>query len=161
PATQHWQEPPPALRAEDVWLSLDGGVRVHAWWCPPEGWEPGQGAVLYCHGNAGNLSHRAESIRRWQERLNTGVLIFDYPGYGRSTGRPGEAGCRAAADAACDWLLRERGVAPANVLLHGGSLGGAVAADLATRRPYRALVLLGTFTSVADMARRLYPWLPA
>jgi len=95
-----WVDPPPGLHAEDVWLAPAGGDRVHAWWCPPEGWEPSRGAVLYAHGNAGNLSHRGESVRRWQERVGSGVLIFDYPGYGKSTGRPSEAGCYATADAA-------------------------------------------------------------
>jgi pimeloyl-ACP methyl ester carboxylesterase len=160
PFARHWEEAPPGLAAEDVWLALDRRVKVHAWWCPPPSWIPARGAVLYCHGNAGNLSHRAESVRRWRDRLETAVLIFDYPGYGRSTGKPSEASCYAAADAASDWLQREKGVAPADVLLHGGSLGGAVAVELATRRPYRALVVLSTFTSVPDMASALYPWLP-
>lgn len=160
-ASRFWEEAPPGLRAEDVWFPLDRGVRVHAWWCPTADWTPAQGAVLYCHGNAGNLSSRAASVRRWQERIGSGVLIFDYPGYGRSSGRPGEAGCYAAANACYDWLVHEKGVAPCDILLHGGSLGGAVAVELARRRPYRALVILGTFTSVPDMARALYPWLPA
>jgi fermentation-respiration switch protein FrsA (DUF1100 family) len=89
------------------------------------------------------------------------VLIFDYPGYGRSTGKPSESGCYAAADAAYDWLVHEKGVAPEKIVLHGGSLGGGVAVELATRRRYRALILVGTFTSIPDMAAQLYPWLPA
>jgi fermentation-respiration switch protein FrsA (DUF1100 family) len=158
---QCWQEAPPTLRAEDVWFTLERGVRIHGWWCPTAGWTPAQGAVLYCHGNAGNLSSRAESIRRWQERIGSGVLIFDYPGYGRSSGRPSEPGCYAAADACYEWLVNDRGIAPHDILLHGGSLGGAVAIDLAARRAYRALAILSTFTSVPDMAKALYPWLPA
>jgi len=156
-----WVEPRPALHAEDVWLSLADGARIHAWWCPADGWRPSKGAVLYAHGNAGNLSHRAESVRLWQEHTGMGVLIFDYPGYGRSTGKPNEAGCYAAADAAYDWLLHEQHVAPETIVLYGGSLGGAVAIELATRRPYRALILVSTFTSIPDMATQLYPWLPA
>jgi fermentation-respiration switch protein FrsA (DUF1100 family) len=157
--SRHWEEAPPALNAHDIWLTLDRGVRIHAWWCPPADWTPAHGAVLYCQGYKGNLSLRAEGVRRWQERLGRGVLIFDYPGYGKSTGKPGEAGCYAAAGAACDWLLRE-GVAPEEIVLAGGSLGGGVATELATHRPYRALVLIAAFTSVPDMAARKYPWLP-
>jgi len=155
-----WVEPPSAIHAEDVWLSLDDGVRIHAWWCPSEGWQPSHGAVLYAHGNAGNLSHRGEGVRLWQKEIRTGVLIFDYPGYGRSTGKPSEASCYAAADAAYDWLVREKGVAPEKIILHGGSLGGGVAVELATRRRYRALILVSTFTSIPDMGAKLFPWLP-
>lgn len=157
---QHWVEAPPALGAEDVWLQLGMGVTVHGWWCPPAGWTPAQGALLYSQGYRGNLSQRGETIRRWQERVGRAVLIYDYPGYGRSTGKPSEDACYAAATAACDWLTREKGVAPRDVLLYGGSLGGGVAIELATRRPYRAVVLVGAFTSIPDMAARRYPWLP-
>jgi fermentation-respiration switch protein FrsA (DUF1100 family) len=153
-----WDRPPNA-RVQDVEWSVPG-ARVHAWWCPTEGWRPDQGALLYFHGNGGNLSHRGPGISRWQGELGTGVLIVDYPGYGRSTGRPTEAGCYAAADAAYAWLTGPKGIAPENVLLYGGSLGCAVAIDLAFRRPHRAMVLVSPFTSVTAMARHLYPLLP-
>jgi fermentation-respiration switch protein FrsA (DUF1100 family) len=152
---------PPNPRVQDVELHTPDGTLIHAWWCPPEHWQPGQGAVLYCHGNAGNLSHRGDGITRWHEQMGQAVLIFDYPGYGRSTGRPSEAGCYAAADAAYDWLTQTQHVPPERVLLYGGSLGGGVAVDLASRRPYRALVVVSTFTSIPDMAQKQFPWLPA
>ena len=98
--------------------------------------------------------------RRWQERIGSGVLIFDYPGYGRSSGRPSEAGCYAAADACYDWLVKEKAVAPHDILLHGGSLGGAVAVELAGDAVLRSgdpgHVHLG-----AGHGQALYPWLPA
>jgi fermentation-respiration switch protein FrsA (DUF1100 family) len=156
-----WEPPPPGLAVEDVDLTSAGGTRIHAWWAVPPGWEPSRGAMLYCHGNAGNLSHRGEGLRRWLDQLGVAVLIFDYPGYGRAEGIPTEAGCYAAADAAYDWLTGTAGVAGEKVLLYGGSLGGAVAIDLAARRPHRALVLVSAFSSLADMARALFPWLPA
>src|SRR5437879_3895713 len=87
---QSWNEPPAELHAEDVWLPLAGGPTIHAWWCVPEDWRPEQGAVLYSHGNAGNLSHRGEGARRWLTLLNQAVLLYDYPGYGRSTGKTNE-----------------------------------------------------------------------
>jgi len=160
-ASENWADPPDP-RVQDVTLPSADGTRLHAWWCPPNGWEPEHGATLYCHGNAGNLSHRGQSILRWQEApLRQAVLIFDYPGYGKSEGKPTEAGCYTAADAAYDWLVKEKQVSAERILLHGGSLGGGVAVDLASRRPYRALVLVAAFTSVPDMAQTLYPWLPA
>jgi fermentation-respiration switch protein FrsA (DUF1100 family) len=158
-AVEEWL-PPPNDRVEDIELITAEGTRIHAWWCPTEGWHPEQGAVLYSHGNAGNLSHRAEGIARWQQHMGEAVLIYDYPGYGKSTGRPSEPGCYAAAHAGYDWLTGDKQVAPERILLYGGSLGGAVAVDLASRRPYRAMVLVSTFTSIPDMARIVYPWLP-
>src|SRR5207253_8642806 len=72
-----------------------------------------------------------------------------------------ESGCYAAADAAFDWLVNVQKVQAERIILYGGSLGGGVAIELAGRRPHRALILVSTFTSVPDMAQRLYPWLPA
>jgi fermentation-respiration switch protein FrsA (DUF1100 family) len=149
---------PPNLRVQDIELRTADGTQIHAWWCPREG---AQGALLYCHGNAGNLSHRGEGIRRWQEGLKESVLIFDYPGYGKSAGKPHEQGCYAAGDAAYDWLTQQAGIPADRVVIYGGSLGGGVAVDLASRRPHRALVLVSTFTSIPDMAQQFYPWLPA
>lgn len=160
-ATQSWGQPPNE-RVQDVELLSADGTRLHAWWCPTVDWQPNHGAMLYCHGNAGNLSHRGESIQRWQaEPLRRAVLIFDYPGYGKSEGKPTEAGCYAAADAAYDWLVNEKKVPGERIILYGGSLGGGVAVELASRRSHRALALVATFTSIPDMAQNLYPWLPA
>ncbi len=159
-AAQYWL-PPPNSRVEDVELHTVSGTRLHAWWCPAPNWHPAQGAMLYCHGNAGNLSCRADAIAHWQQALNLSVLIFDYPGYGRSEGSPTEAGCYAAADAAYDWLTATTGVPAERLLIYGGSLGGGVAVDLASRQPHRALILVKTFTSIPDVAQSVYPWLPA
>src|SRR4051812_4209202 len=134
------------MLVEDVNLQTPTGTRIHAWWCPPPHWERSQGAVLYCHGNAGNLSHRVEGVLRWHEQLKTAVLLFDYPGYGRSGGKPSEAGCYASTDTAYAYLTEKLQLSPERVLLYGGSLGGGVAIDLAVRRPHRALVLVSAFT---------------
>jgi fermentation-respiration switch protein FrsA (DUF1100 family) len=155
-ATQEWW-PPPGDAVQDVEFTSADGNRIHAWWCPCQG---ARGALLYCHGNAGNLSHRAGSIAALQKVLRENVLIFDYPGYGRSSGKPSEAGCYQAADAAYDWLVVQKHIRPKDILIYGGSLGGGVAVDLASRKPHRALVLLRTFTSAPDVAQKHYPWLP-
>jgi hypothetical protein len=159
-AAQRWQ-PPPNDRVQDVELRAADGTALHAWWCPTDGWAPADGAVLFCPGNAGNLSDRGGAVAGWQRGpMRQAVLIFDYPGYGRSAGRPSEAGCCAAADAAYDWLTGVRQVPPERVLLFGESLGGGVAVDLASRRPHRALVVVKTFTALPDVAAHLYPWIP-
>lgn len=155
PATQQWAEPRD-LGKQDVDLRVDG-VPIHAWWCPKEN---ATGALLYCHGNAGNLSFVADVYRRLQDELNVSVMAFDYPGFGRSGGSPSERGCYDAGLAAFDWVTGQ-GVAPERIILYGDSLGGGVAAELATRRPCRALVLFSSYTSVPDVGHEHYPFLPA
>ncbi len=156
-----WLGAPADVGVRDVALTAADGTRLHAWWSAPPGWKTDDGALLFCHGNGGNLSHRGGSLETLQRYLGTGVLLFDYPGYGRSGGVPTEAGCYAAGDAAYDWLTGARGVPAERVVLYGGSLGGGVAADLAARRPHRALVLVSTFTSFPEEAQCVVPWLPA
>lgn len=151
----HWLPPPAHVTVDDVWLTTDHG-RVHAWWFPCPG---ASGAVLYCHGNVGNLSHRTGEVQELMRTLRESVLVFDYPGYGKSEGVPSEAGCYAAADAAYDWL-GER-VAADRVIIMGQSPGGGVATDVASRRTHRALVLAKTFTSVPDVAQGEFPIFPA
>ncbi len=155
-ARESWLPPPAQLPVQDVWLTAADGTRIHAWWFPCPN---ASGALLFCHGNAGNLSHRGPTIHSLMQALNMSVLIFDYPGYGRSAGKPSEAGCYAAGDAAYEWLCQSVGIPPEGLVLFGESLGGGVATDLAVRRPHRALVLVKTFSSVPSMARaRVLTW---
>jgi uncharacterized protein len=156
-AAQSWVEPTDPV-IKDVYFDLPTGERLHAWWLPRPGAER---AMLYCHGNAGNLSHRAAGLGRWADTLDCSILIFDYPGYGRSTGSPTERSCYAAGEAAWTWLTTGQHVDPGNVVLVGASLGGAVATDLAREHGCRALVLIKAFTSIPDMAYSRFPWLPA
>jgi fermentation-respiration switch protein FrsA (DUF1100 family) len=156
-----WCEPLADLDVEEVRLTSSAGDEIHAWWSAPPGWTPARGAVLYSHGNGGNLSYRSLNVWRWRHELDRGVLIYDYPGYGKSSGRPSEAGCYAAADAAYDFLANDKRVPPGEVVLLGSSLGGAMATDLAVRRPHRMLILVNAFTSFPDMAQKVVPWLPA
>ncbi len=159
-AAEVWLPPPQGANIEDVTLTSADGTAIHGWWGAPDGWSPERGAMLYCHGNGGNVSERGHETPLWQAYLKTGILIFDYPGYGKSGSRPTEAGCYAAADAAYDWLTREKGVAGERVLLMGRSLGCAMAIDLASRRPCRALILCSAFTSFPELAQEKYPFFP-
>jgi uncharacterized protein len=154
--TDDW-EAAPSGEIQDVDLRSADGTAIHAWWLPCQG---ADAALLYCHGNAGNLSHRGGSILKLRQLLKVHVLIFDYPGYGKSAGRPSEAGCYQAGEAAYQWLVEQQKIDPNHVLLYGGSLGGGVALDLASRKPSRGVVLVNTFTSAPDTAASLYPWLP-
>ncbi|MDP2431669.1 MAG: alpha/beta hydrolase [Pseudomonadota bacterium] len=146
---------------EALTLDTADGERLDAWFVPAP---QARGVVLFLHGNAGNMAHRMDSIAMFH-RLGYGVLIFDYRGYGRSSGKPSEAGLYLDAETAWAHLTGQRGIAPGRVVLFGESLGGAVAARLAAQQPPReqpgALVLASVFTSVPDLAADLYPWLPA
>lgn len=144
------------LDYQELWLHTRDGERLHAWWVP----HPEARAVLhFSHGNAGNISHRLDNLRLFHD-LGLSVLIYDYRGYGLSSGRPSEAGLHLDAEAGWLWLVEEQGVAPERIVLFGRSLGGAVAAELAARRQPGALMIESTFTSLPDIAAEIYWWLP-
>jgi uncharacterized protein len=147
---------PPGLEFEDAWFEAADGTKLHGWYVP----HPNPRAVvLFAHGNAGNLSHRYELLQSLAE-LGVSVMIFDYRGYGRSTGSPSEAGVLADARAARRWLAKRAGIKESDIVLMGESLGGGVMVDLAATDGARALILENTFTSLPDVAAYHYPWLP-
>jgi fermentation-respiration switch protein FrsA (DUF1100 family) len=138
-------------RAEDVWLTTADGVRIHGWFVPAE--TNTALTVLFCHGNAGNISHRFEKLDILRE-LGANVLIFDYRGYGRSEGSPDEQGTYRDAQAAYDSLAGK------TVVVYGESLGAAVAVDLAAKNRVAGVVIEEAFTSAADVGRKMFPYLP-
>lgn len=152
--------PPAGVDVQNVEMTSRQGDRIHAWWSKPKSWRPEQGAVLFCHGNGGNLSYRGDMLPYWIEEMDMAVLLFDYPGYGQSSGEPSEEGCYAAGDAAYDWLRQTAKVPAERIIIYGGSLGGGIATELASRRPHRALVLVATFSSFPDIAQARFPWVP-
>lgn len=158
PASKEWLLPPEGFGIEELWLLANDGNKIHAWWIPPPLGKPKK-AVLYCHGNGGNLSLRFEGVKRWLQLLEVGVLIFDYPGYGKSLGKPSEQGCYLSSKAALDWLLQQ-GFKQNDLIFYGGSLGGSVASNLATTFSPACTVLVSAFLSFKAMAKKLYPWLP-
>ena len=145
------------LPFETVTLSTGDGERLHGWWVPAE---QERAAVLFLHGNAGNISGRLDTIALLH-RLGLSVLIVDYRGYGRSTGTPSEEGLYRDAEAAYRHLTGTRGKAPLEVAVFGRSLGTGPATWLAAREQVGALILEAPFTSVPALAADLYPWLPA
>ncbi len=149
----------PALHGmayEDVEFVTEDGMRLHGWFVPAP---TARGVLLFFHGNAGNVSHRIDSIRIFRE-LGLSVFIIDYRGYGRSEGSPDEAGTYRDAAAAWRWLRQERGVPAEDIVVFGRSLGAAVAAWLAARERPRAVILESPFTSAPDLGAELMPWLP-
>lgn len=148
------------LAYESVRIPTEDGETIHGWFVPVSPAENSRGVLLFFHGNAGNISHRLESIRIFNS-LALDVLIVDYRGYGESTGKPGEQGLYRDGQAAWDWLNKTRGVAPERIIVFGRSLGAVVAGHVASQNLPGALILESGMTSGVDMASRLYPFLPA
>jgi len=144
------------LNFESVSFETTDRVKLSGWFVPSES---ARGVILFCHGNAGNISHRLESIQIFHQ-LGLDVFIFDYRGYGQSEGKPTEQGTYKDAEAAWQYLIKERQVNPNEVIVFGRSLGGAVAAWLAQNYIPGALILESTFTSLPDIASTLYPYIP-
>lgn len=151
---------------EELRVETEDGEILAGWFLPGEADRPlsdQHAVVLYCHGNAGNIGHRMSALSGLRG-LGASVLIFDYRGYGDSSGRPTVPGTRLDIQAVWAELLA-RGYAPGEIVLWGRSLGGAVAIDQAARAsragtPPRALIVESSFTSTTDIGAEVYPWLP-
>lgn len=148
---------PQGLKFEDAEFTAVDGTQLHGWYLP--GKNP-QAAILFCHGNAGNLTHRIDVMQDLPQYVDTSLLVFDYRGYGKSHGSPDEAGVLADARAARAWLAKRAGIAESEIVLWGESIGGAVAVDLAAEDGARGLILENAFTSLPEVAAYHYPWLP-
>ncbi|HEY1250749.1 MAG TPA: alpha/beta fold hydrolase [Thermoanaerobaculia bacterium] len=143
------------LRADELSLLTEDGVRLHGWWIKGVGGR----ALLFFHGNAGNAADRLDRARILNERLGLDVFLVDYRGYGRSEGAPSEDGLYRDARAVYARALEH--FHTTQVVLFGESLGSAVAIQLATEQPSAGVVLETPFLSVPAMARKHYPFVPA
>ena len=144
------------LDFEDVSFQATDGVTLHGWFVPG----PKDITWLWFHGNAGNVSHRLENLLLIHQRLGVNVFLFDYRGYGRSSGRPSEKGTYRDGEAAFKYLRSRPDIDSQKIVFFGRSVGCAVAVDLATKHEPYGLILESPFTSVADMAKRAFPFLP-
>jgi fermentation-respiration switch protein FrsA (DUF1100 family) len=140
--------------AEDVWLRTDDGVKLHGWWASATN---SKLATLFLHGNAGNVTHRIRHIRA-VTAAGSSILVIDYRGYGKSEGRPSERGLYLDARAGWKYLIA-RGYPPERIVIHGESLGSAVAVELAAVNRCGGVVLDAPFTSAKDVARTVLPFL--
>jgi hypothetical protein len=154
------------MKTEDCQFNAKDGVTLHGWYCRPFQRAAGsrlpmpcEMVLLFFHGNAGNITHRTDMILSLIGLL-VEVFIVDYRGYGKSKGRPSEAGLYRDARAAWDYLLTRRHIHPERIVIFGKSLGGAVAIDLATQVVPAGLIIQSSFTSVPDMAKQMIPFLP-
>src|SRR4030043_1943279 len=125
------------LDFEDITLTTKDNVNISAWNIPATN---ERGVLLFCHGNAGNISHRLDSIRIFHD-LNLSVLIFDYRGYGKSEGSPTEDGTYLDAESVWDYLVNIKHISPEKIILFGRSLGSAVAAEIALNHKAGVLII--------------------
>ena len=144
------------LKFEEVTLATSDNIKISGWYVPAQ---QARGALLFFHGNAGNISHRLDSLAIFN-RLGLASLIIDYRGYGESEGRVSEKGTYLDAEAAWRYLTETKQTPPENIIIFGRSLGGAIGAHLAALPPPGGLIVESAFTSVPDMAAQLYPFLP-
>jgi len=139
---------------EDVWLTAADGVKIHGWYLKHP---HAMGTILHLHGNAGNLEDRRDLVRNLCA-LGVNVLAIDYRGYGKSEGTPNEQGLYKDTRAAYDWLLTK--TTADRIIVHGESVGGGPACELAATVPCAGLIVQSAFTSAPDMAPRVVPWFP-
>lgn len=157
PADGNWE--PRDFAYDDVVVEASDGNEVHGWYCPlPDATT----TILFCHGNGEHVAWLADDVLELQERFGVNVLVFDYRGYGKSQGSPGEDGILMDADAIYAWLVEKHSNAPIEhqIILWGRSLGGAVAIHLAATRGCDLLILDRTFDSMVNVASSRFPWLP-
>lgn len=144
------------MEFEDVYLQVADGQRLHGWFIP----HPSANlTVLFFHGNAGNLTSCLDTFAIFH-RIGVNIFAIDYCGYGQSSGAPSESGTYRDAEAAWKHLIADRGLDPTRIIIFGRSLGGGVATWLATRVQAAGVVLESTFSSMPEVAQRLYPYVP-
>ena len=144
------------LDYDEVDFTADDSTKLNGWFIPNENHI---GVILFCHGNAGNISHRLETIRIFHD-LGLSVFIFDYRGYGKSDGKPSENGTYLDVEAAWAYLTKTKRIEPSEIIVFGRSLGGSIAAYIAKEQTPGALILESAMTSVPDVAAKIYPFLP-
>jgi len=146
---------------ENVELITSDNIKLHGWYVLAD--KPGAhqkaATVLFFHGNAGNISHRMDSIEQFHQ-LGLNVFIIDYRGYGQSEGEMTEAGSYRDAEATWSYLINTRSINESEIIIFGRSLGGSIAAWLAERITPAGLIVESSFSSVPSMGRRFYPFLP-
>jgi uncharacterized protein len=144
------------LDFEEVYFKTGDRLRLNGWYVPAPN---ARFTVLYCHGNGGNMMYFLETVN-FLNKLGLNCFVFDYRGYGNSRGSPDEDGTYLDARAAYRWLTKKKGVPPQQIILFGWSLGGSIAAYLATKVKPAALVIESSFTSYRAIGQKFYPYMP-
>ena len=160
PTTEVQSTPADAgLADEDVYFDTAQGLKLHGWYIAGPA-EVENSTWIWFHGNGGNIGHRVDELAMLRHRLGVNLFIFDYQGYGKSQGEPTEQGTYRDARAALEYVVNRPGIDPSKIVYFGRSLGSAVAVELETEKPPAGLILVSPFSSVSDMARVAFPFLP-
>jgi len=144
------------LNYEDIYYQTSDNLSINGWLIPADS---SKYVVLFCHGNAGNISHRLESIQIFN-RLSLDVFIFDYRGFGKSDGTADEEGTYLDAQGAWEYLVAKKGYDPAQIIIFGRSLGSGIASWLAREKQPGGMILESSFTSLPDLGAKIYPFFP-
>jgi hypothetical protein len=139
------------LQYREAFFNTEDGERLHGWFFPAEKDSP---VILHFHGNAGNISHRLDLVQPFQ-RKGFSVFLVDYRGFGKSSGRPSEQGLYRDGLAAWTYLVEKENIAPERIVIHGHSIGGAVAIEVALQKKVRGVILESAFTSTKNMAKTM------
>lgn len=145
------------LPFEEIYFQTEDGLRLNGWLVRGS---VEAGTLIFLHGNAGNIGDRLGKIDFFHQ-MGLNVFIFDYRGYGKSEGVPSEKGMYKDAVAAYEYLIKRSDIDAKRLAVYGASLGGAVAVDLASNHPLAVMILDSTFSSAEDMARHIFPFVPA
>ena len=150
------------IEYDDVTFRTEDGLNLHGWFVHGKKSSPDEDlhTLLWFHGNAGNINHRLGNIKMLHERVPVNVFIIDYRQYGRSEGKISEKGTYIDAGAALAHLHSRKEINQEKIIFFGRSLGSAVAVELALKEKCRALILETPFTSILEMGKKLYPFLP-
>jgi fermentation-respiration switch protein FrsA (DUF1100 family) len=153
--TGRWETGAFAVQPEEHWFDTADDVRLHAWFFRAA--DAHAPVMIWCHGNAGNLTDRAEMAAEFARR-GVSVFVFDWRGYGRSGGRAAESKLFLDALAAFDHVKK---LGARSIVLYGESLGGPYAAFVAKeRKGVRAVVIENSFPSLKDLGNTFYRPLP-
>jgi fermentation-respiration switch protein FrsA (DUF1100 family) len=147
------------LHFDDVLLETQDGETISCWYIPSGGYEGSGKVVLFSHGNAGNIGDRLGTIEVFH-KMGYDVMVYDYRGYGASTGSPTEEGTYLDALAVWNYVKGDKGIPPEKIVIFGRSLGGGISAWLAEQARPGALIIESSFLSAADMAKKMFPYLP-
>ena len=150
------------IEYDDVIFQTEDGLNLNGWFVPGKKTSPDTDlhTLLWFHGNAGNINRRLDNIKMIYERVPVNVFIIDYRQYGRSEGKISEKGTYIDAGAALAHLHSRKEINQEKIIFFGRSLGSAVAVELALKEKCRALILETPFTSILEMGKKLYPFLP-
>ena len=148
------------IDSEECDFTTADGVKINGLYARAKGAEF---TLLWCHGNAGNISDRLDMLEQLVQQVGVDVFIFDYRGYGKSEGKPSEDGLYKDVDATYDFLRKQKNIPANKIVIFGKSLGGAVAINLASRikGECAGLIVQSSFTSAGDMAYRVIPLFPS